>query len=104
MTAFLVWSAVVWGFVVIVTQSRLFAPLRDLAARRAPPLGVLLHCSLCFGWWAGAGLSLAGLASPSALVCSSWPWWGRSWADGCASAAVCWGAHVVLARLGAASL
>lgn len=98
------WFLIAWGFVVIVTTSRIFRPVRDLAAKHAPPVGVLLHCPLCFGWWAGAGLSLAGLASPSALVCPSWWLLARAWADGCAAAGACWIVHVVLVRLGANDL
>jgi hypothetical protein len=110
------WALVVLGFVIIVTQSRLFRPLRDWALGgreasdpRAPKLGVLLHCPMCFGWWAGAMLSAAGFVGPSLFVCpASWPTWlllgARAWADGCAASALCWCAHVVLVRLGASEL
>lgn len=43
---------------VIVTESLLFAPLRDAIARRSAYLGELFACHLCFGTWVGLGLSL----------------------------------------------
>lgn len=101
---FLAWLLVAWGFVVIVTTSRIFRPVRELADAYTPGLGVLLHCPLCFGFWAGVGLSLAGLTSPSSSVCPSWWLPFRAWADGCAAAGACWIVHVVLVRLGANDL
>ncbi len=106
---FLAWLLVAWGFVVIVTTSRIFRGVRAWADRGGTPenpttLGALLHCPLCFGFWVGLGLSLAGLASPSALACPSWWWPLRAWADGCAAAGACWCVHVVLVKLGANDL
>ena len=41
------------GLATIVTQSKLFLPIRDFADRKIPFIGQLLHCSMCFGFWAG---------------------------------------------------
>jgi hypothetical protein len=45
---------------VIVTESLLFAPLRERIARRSHYLGELVSCFLCFGTWTGLALALLG--------------------------------------------
>lgn len=83
----------VQGLVTIVTGSQLFAPLRALLTRHTPLLGRLVHCPMCFGFWAGLAAGAVGL----------WPG-GRGlvavFAAGCAASGWCWGVRVVLARLG----
>lgn len=95
----LVWALVVHGLTQIVTVSRIAQPIRE------SPLGsrlYVLHCPMCFGWWAGVALSLAGLSPLAGLV--AWPLVLRACADGWAASAVAWAAHVALARLGADEL
>lgn len=92
------WACVAYGAALTVTGSALFAPVRGWAARRLPLLGRLLSCPMCVGWWAGVALHAAGLGLFEGAGASGWA------ADGFASLAVCWGAHVVLARLGAEAL
>lgn len=98
------WALAVYGFVLIVTGSKICEPLRRLGARIHPTLGYFLGCPMCMGFWTGAAASLAGLplfirwdvapaAGLAALV-----------ANGCAGSAVCWSFHVVLAKLGAEEL
>ena len=45
---------------VIVTESLLFAPLREAVRRRSRYLGELVSCFLCFGTWVGLVLALIG--------------------------------------------
>jgi hypothetical protein len=42
----------------IVTESLLFAPLREYVRARSRYLGELVSCFLCFGTWVGLGLAL----------------------------------------------
>lgn len=47
------------GLTIIVTQSKLFKPLRNLFCKISPNfLGVLIGCGLCFGFWSGLLTSL----------------------------------------------
>jgi hypothetical protein len=57
---------------------------------------------MCFGFWVGLALSLAGLGPVRQIV--GWPVTASMILDGAAASAVAWGAHVVLARLGALDL
>ena len=98
----LAWTAAVYGVVLIVTGSKLMEPLRRLTKQLWPFLGYLLSCPMCFGFWVGAAVDLAGLpllmsrgsvSLPVSVVLS-----------GTASSALSWGCHVTLARLGAEDL
>lgn len=94
MLAPLLWFLLVArGVTLLVTESRIAEPLRRGAARLSGPLGVLVHCPMCFGFWAGVGLSLALWSPSGAILGAGWPW--RAIFDGAASSAVCWGAYVL---------
>lgn len=84
------WTLTVYGTTAVVTESKLFAPLRALVARRSPFLGTLFSCAMCFGFWAGAAYSLLGLSPVSAAAPAWWPLWLRALADGAAGAGVSW--------------
>lgn len=99
MTRLVVWALVVHGITQIVTVARIARPIRAAAPA---PLGALLSCPMCFGFWVGVGLSLAGLSPSHAWV--TWPLFAEAVADGAAASAVAWAAHVTLARLGALEL
>ena len=81
------------GVTLLVTESKIAEPLRRGTARRSAFLGALVHCPMCFGFWAGVLLSLASWSPSGALLGFGWPW--RALADGAASSAVCWGAYVL---------
>jgi len=91
-----VWVLAVYGTTAIVTESKLFAPLRAWTSRRWPWLGTLLGCAMCFGWWCGAGLSCLGWSPTAGVVPGWWPIWLRAIVDGAAASAVCWGLAVVV--------
>jgi hypothetical protein len=84
-----VWFLTVYGVTLVVTESKLFAPVRAAAAARVAWLGTLLACPMCFGFWCGAALSLGGW-SPSAAVVPAWPRLLRALADGAAAAGAAW--------------
>ena len=68
--AWVVWLGGV-GVTLIVATARIFAPVRDrLVARRTTrALGKLLSCSMCVGFWIGAGLGwIGGNRAPVDLV------------------------------------
>lgn len=41
------------GLTLIVTQSYLFKPIRNIASKMHPSLGKLLSCTMCFGFYSG---------------------------------------------------
>lgn len=92
------WALIVYGVTLIVTEGKLFAPVRALAERRSPWAGTLLGCPMCFGWWVGALVSLLGW-SPSAVGLGGWPLPLRVLFDGAASSAVCWGLGALVATV-----
>lgn len=50
---------IVYGMSAIVTQSKIFEPLRDLAAKRSPNFWkYLTSCMQCFPFWGGIFVSL----------------------------------------------
>lgn len=95
----LVWALAAHGLTQIVTVSRIARPIREAAP---PRLQALLSCPMCLGFWVGLALSLSGLSPLAVLV--TWPGLARGVVDGAAASAVCWAAHVALARLGALEL
>jgi hypothetical protein len=53
MLAFLEFILATVGLTFIVTQSKLFKPVRDFFGRINGMLGYLLGCPMCFGLWSG---------------------------------------------------
>lgn len=49
-------TLVVYVATLIVTESYLFRPARELAHRISPHLGVLFSCNMCFGTWVGLAI------------------------------------------------
>ena len=88
------WVLIVYGVTLVITGSRIMAPLRRLSCKY---LGGLLACSMCVGWWAGLGANLLGLPLTGLG-------WRHALADAFAGSTCCWAAHVVLRRLGAEEL
>lgn len=92
----LAWALAVIGLTTIITQSKLFAPVRqvfELAVRSR-----FLHCPMCVGFWVGLGLSLLHFG------CCPGPLWLRPVFDGWASSGLNWIVFVILVRLGSKSL
>ena len=98
MLPFLYWLLIVDGLTMIVTRSSLFLPLRLALDEHAPArLAELVRCPMCFGFWAGAFSSIAGLTP---FVYPGLPWWVSAWAVGCASSAACFTMTGVRQKLG----
>jgi hypothetical protein len=93
-----VWFLTVYGVTLVVTESKLFAPVRAAAAARVPWLATLLSCPMCLGFWCGAGLSLGGW-SPSAAIVPAWPRLVRALADGAAAAGAAWALAALVSLL-----
>lgn len=99
------WLLVTYGVTLVVTGSKLTAPLRNFLASRsefwAHWSSNLIRCPMCAGWWVGLALSLVlpGLcpvtAGPAVVV---------PLANAFAASAACWMVHVTLARLGSQAL
>ena len=91
------WVLVVFGVTLIVTYSKIAAPLR----RNVPTnfLKSLVKCPLCFGFWAGLALSLFGFR----LAESHIPFVGPI-LDGAAASAVAFLLYLIALRLGAGAL
>lgn len=92
------WALTVVGLTTIITQSKLFAPIRrgfeDLTRSK------FLCCPMCMGFWVGFGLSIIGLSSATSPL----PLGLRWIVDGWASSGLNWIVYVVLVRLGAKDL
>lgn len=95
----LAWFFVAYGVTLVVTGSKVAAPLRRLFSRTRAG-AALVVCPMCVGFW--VGLALAYLLPAGAPVAAG-PVVGPL-ACAFASSAACWTWHVVLARMGAESL
>lgn len=95
----LVWALCCYGVTLIITGSHLLSGARRAISEQSRALGKLVTCPMCTGFWVGALLALV----PYSVVAT-----GSHVLDvvlsGAASSAVCFIAHVVLARLGAEDL
>lgn len=85
------WALTVVGLTTIITQSSLFAPLRQgfqwLTGSK------FLGCPMCVGFWVGFGLSAWKGESVLSMVI-----------DGLASSGICWIVYVALVKLGCREL
>jgi len=90
------WALTVVGLTTIITQSKLFAPIRrgfeNLTGSK------FLCCPMCMGFWVGFGLSLIGLSNTTLPLLLRWL------VDGWASSGLNWIVYVILVRLGAKDL
>lgn len=94
------WLLMTYGVTLVITGSRIMAPLRRLIGRNEW-MRHFIECPMCIGWWAAVGISCLGVG-PSHCV----PWHPglRVIADGFCGSAWCWMVHVALAKLGAEQL
>ena len=53
MLEYLIFILGVVGCTFIVTQSYIFAGIREYVAKKSEKLGKLINCPMCFGFWAG---------------------------------------------------
>jgi len=114
------WLLVTFGVAIVVTKSRIGAPLRrrfplDPSRDGSGPddkvvdLAHLLRCPMCTGWWVGALLSPLRLRAveeplgwaPTSLGGVAFQHVELAVLNGFAAAAWCWAFWVVLAALGA---
>ena len=96
------WALTVVGLTTIITQSSLFAPLRQGFQRLTG--SKFLGCPMCVGFWVGFGLSVV---SSTFSVTGSQNWELGTWnmllcsiVDGWASSGVCWITYVLLVKAG----
>lgn len=93
----LAWALVTYGITLVITGSKVAAPLRRLFSF-SETLSHFLTCPMCVGFWVGVALTAFGLGPLSGSLPVA------AILNGFASSALCWSAHVVLARLGAEDL
>jgi hypothetical protein len=87
------WALVVFGLTTIITQSKLFAPIRR--GFKNGTGSKFIECPMCVGFWVGFGLSIfPGLSLGGHLLV-------RWLTDGFASSGLNWLLYVILVRLGA---
>lgn len=55
-----VWLLATYGMTIILSMSKIFRPIRIQVAHLNPTLGELVSCSMCCGFWIGAGISILG--------------------------------------------
>jgi hypothetical protein len=87
----LVWILVCYGITLVVTGSSIMAPVRDKSWKIHKKLGELLNCPMCFGFWAGVGVSLLW-ASPTGIEFRG-PEWYHHILDGFLASGTCWLLH-----------
>jgi hypothetical protein len=93
----LAWALTVVGLTTIITQSRLFAPIRRAVEFKIG--SKFLYCPMCIGFWVGLGLSFFQFG-----CCSTRYWLLTHLADGCASSGANWIVYIALVKLGAHEL
>lgn len=87
------------GFTMIVTQSKLFKPMRDYFCKISPNyLGVLFGCCLCLGFWSGLFTSLL-FFSPTLMVNPILPIFLYPLFDGFISSIVCYTFYLIITPL-----
>jgi len=87
------------GITIIVTQSKLFKPLREYFCKISPNyLGVLVGCSLCTGFWSGLFTSLFFL-SPTLMINPSMWMFLFPLFDGAISSIVCFTFYLLIKPL-----
>lgn len=108
MLALIVWTLFCYGLTLVVTSSKLTLGFRDWVADRSAFLGFGLNCPMCVGFWSGALAYILGLRIAAAPHFTIYRLDLQhvigTIVSGFASSALCWIAHVVLARLGAEDL
>lgn len=95
----LLWALAVVGLTTIITQSKLFAPIRRGFESRIR--SKFLSCPMCVGFWVGFGLSFIGLGCASSLPMNPLLHWV---VNGWASSGLNWIIYVILVRLGSKDL
>jgi hypothetical protein len=84
-----------YGVTTIVTQGRIFAPVRAAIARISEPAGHWIRCPMCFSVPVGIGWALLELFPPTGAAR-----WVDVAAAGAVSSGFCWVTRVVMHRLG----
>jgi hypothetical protein len=102
------WILVTYGVTLVLTGSKITAPLRRLFVSLTPTRfrgGVcfFVQCPMCVGLWVGLGLALLE-PRLGPLATLGLPRWEQGLGEAFAASGVCWAIHVVLARLGAEEL
>lgn len=92
--------AAAYGLTLIITESYIFKPLRQLLFRQFPDtLGKLVYCCICTGFWAGV---ICSLGYHVYMGTNTHPI--RHFMDGVTASGVCWLLHVIVAALGVEEL
>jgi hypothetical protein len=53
LVSILIWILAVYGMTTIIVNSAIMQPVRNLFTKYLPPIGKLMNCVLCTGFWAG---------------------------------------------------
>lgn len=101
MAELVVFILVTFGITNIVTLGKIFEPIRR-RTREDSWVGTLIRCPMCFGFWVGLLVSLAGLrVTPDLLVLAPY---SSHVLDGGIGSGSTWAVHVILCRLGSDDL
>ncbi len=70
---YLIWALLLIGWVYLITESLIFAPIRMRAAKLGSFAEMLIYCPPCTGFWVGALLALAGWWPHGIALTDYWP-------------------------------
>jgi hypothetical protein len=60
-----IWMMTSYGISMVITQSKIFQPIRNLVSNASKFLGDMINCIMCFGFWVGLLLSLVMRLGPN---------------------------------------
>lgn len=100
LAAIVTWMLVVYGVTLVITQSKIAKPLRQLLSRWQFTHDLIV-CPMCVGFWVGVcGGKVGALLAHSDVLMLT----GSNVMNGFAASGACWIIHVVMVRLGASEL
>lgn len=94
LVSFIIWCLGVYGTANIIVFSTIFKPIREFLNKRIPPIGKLVTCILCMGFWSGLFWGWIIWSPSEILYLRNWAYYSVNVFDlvfnGAIGSAVCW--------------
>ena len=78
MMEYLIWALILIGWVYLITESLIFAPVRMKVSKLSSLAEMLVYCPPCTGFWIGALLALTGWW-PHGVALTPFHFWSDAW-------------------------